>query len=109
MQVGVPAQESRREAPVQSEHVVHHKHLAVAASSGSYSDYGDCQFVSYACGKRCRDFLDHNAEASDVFEKMGVRDEFFCFGILFGPDVVGAELVDRLRCQAKVSHHGYSC
>lgn len=105
-EVGVAAEELRREALVDAEHVLEHQHLAVDARAGTDADNGYRDLGSNAGGERRGYLLEYEREAADFLEHLGVGDELFGLGLFLGAHGVGAELVDRLRRQAQVAHHG---
>ena len=105
-EVGVAAQEARREAAVDAEHVVHHEHLPVCAPSGSDSDCGYGELGRDLGGELGRYLLEHNREAAYLLQKLCVGNQFAGFLLFAGADAVGAELVDALRGKAQVAHHG---
>ncbi len=95
-QVGIAAEEFRREALIDSEHVLHHKHLSVRSGAGAYAD---CRYLERRRdfgGERSWDFLHNQSEAAGFLKHQGVVFQFLGLGVGFGPHVVGAEFVDAL-------------
>ena len=106
MQVGVAAQEARREPFVDTQHVVDHEHLAVAARAGADADRRGRNLGGHARGQRRGNLFEHDAETARLAQQVRVAQQFFGLGLLLGADGVGSELVDRLGRQAEVSHDG---
>ena len=94
MEIGIPSKEPGRETSVKTEHVVHDKHLSVASGSCSDADDRDRDFRCNSGGQGCGYFFYYHAEASQFFEKSGVCNQFFCFCLFPGPDVVCSEFID---------------
>lgn len=93
-QVGIPAEEPRREPFVDAQHVVHHEYLAVYTAARTDTDDGNRQLLGYS-GCQCgRNFFEYKPEATYLFEQMGIFDELLGLGLFAGTHGISAELVD---------------
>ena len=102
----VAPHEARVEAVVEPEHVVGDEDLAVTSDAGADADDRDGDRLRDLRRERGRHLLDHDGERARLLERERVSPQLLGLGLLRGAHLVGAELVDRLRRQAEVPHHG---
>ena len=74
--------------------------------AGTDADDGDFQFVANLCVECSRYFLHHQGEAAHFLERFCVAEELVGLGLFAGANGVRAKLVDTLRCESEMSHHG---
>ena len=90
---------------VHAHHVLEYEYLAVDATAGSDADHRHTHQRRHPLRQLRRHLLKHNGEAAELVEQPGVLLKLAGLGLLLGAHAVGAELVDRLRRQAEMSHH----
>src|SRR5690606_26929881 len=106
--IGVPPHESRPELRENAEHVRRDEDLSVAARARADADRRDRKRFGHPPRELRRDLLEHDREYARVLEGFRVRKD--ALGLLGrrAARLVRAELVDRLRRQAEMTHHGYA-
>lgn len=105
-QLGKPTQELRLEALVESQHVVEHQYLAVACVARTDTYHGAADSLGDLCGQCGRYFLQHDGEAAGFVQQLGIMQQLVGLGFLLGTQSVAAKLVDRLRRESQMTHHG---
>ena len=103
-QLLVGAHEARLERVVHAQQVVDDQHLAVAADARADADGGDGELPGDALGDLGRDALEHHRVGAGVLERAGVGDQPLGAAVLATLDLEAAQLVERLRGQADVTH-----
>ena len=93
-QFGKPAQELGLEALVEPQHVMQHKHLPVAAATGSYAYSRYRQSCRCLLRQRRRNLFEDNGEAACLGQQLSIVQQLLRFGILFGTQALAAKLVN---------------
>src|SRR5207244_8187736 len=94
------------ELRVHSQEVVHHQHLPVAIRTGADTDGGNADAPGDLRTELGRNRLEDERVAAGLLQRPGVLDEPRRLVLATALYHVPAELVDRLRREPDVAHHG---
>src|SRR6267378_5096565 len=107
-EVRVALHELRSLARGEAEHVVEDEHLPVRPGPRTYPDGRNAKGFRYTSRKVGRDALEDDAERSGLLELLRVRQDSSGLLVALALDLEAAHLVDELRSEPKVSHHGHA-
>ena len=82
-----------------------HQHLTVGRTAAD-TDHGNAQLLTDALRQSGRNLLQHDAEATGLFQSVSVGNQLLGLSFLASPHGIGAELVDALRREPEMTHHG---
>ena len=104
-QLGVAANEPRPEPVLEAEQVVVHEHLTVTVPSGADADRRYRDRVGHHPGDAVGNAFEHDGETPGLGEGYRVVDDPTSGVKLLALHLESTHGVDRLWCQAEVTHH----
>src|SRR5688572_889783 len=81
------------------------EHLYVAVNACANANRGDADAFSNELCDFARDHLEHDGKSPSFLERQGIIQQFASRLGGLPLDAVSSQLVDRLRCEAYVTHH----
>src|SRR5262245_36447237 len=102
--IGITLNELWRKIIEQPKHVMDHEHLTVAMRARADADGRNGQPFGDLLGQVQWNTLQHQCEGAAILYRQSIAHDGFPLFLVFTLNLIATETVNRLRCQANVTH-----